>query len=874
MSAKSNRVGVVATNSTDFVRILLDCLASKQVVVPLRSTDDEYRIEVAEVGEVITPEPGTGWMNNRYTPTDDDSVAQVMFTSGTEGEPKGIELTHAALADVVQRLNTIMEVDDSIREYIGVPVHHSFGYGRCRAVAAVGGSAYLPEHGFNPSEIAEMLARGEINALSAVPSLIRVLLAEKAIFGDEAAKLRWMEIGSQAMSRAEKEEIKALFPNAVIVQHYGLTEASRTTFLEIHKVEGEHLDSVGRAYGRTKVRIADNGRVQVSGPHVTSTILKRGESWDPRDEDGWLETSDNGEIRDGFVYYMGRADDVINCGGIKLSPDSLEASIRKRTGVSTPMAVCRIPDPMRGEGILLAITSDCPVDRATLLQAAIDTCADYSVNARNAIRLYEADQLPATATGKIQRKQLAKEFAESAQTHETTAVSSTDRDGFVAAESAAEKDLAKIWEDAIGISPIGVTETFFDLGGDSLSAIKVLVRMERAGIDENISKSILRGATIREVVASQSGDETIEKTKDGWGHLVDNGSAQANLLTSCIRGLLVLAVVIGHWSGFVTDRLPESMAWVQPVLAPFFGLGTMGFAILFGVGLGNIHLPSVNSHPERVRQATRTGMLLVGIGIAVRATLTIAAALLDGDTFGATMFFNAFYSVLLFYFLALASVPYLLAGIARFDDPIKAALIFSAASFGMHHVVHLLLDPIHVEGLAQLARLSLVAKYAYFNLFGGVLFGLAVGAHIHKTQNTIDGRVHYRTVGTTLVATGMVLAIFYGELPQLFSWPSANMSLWRWVFSLGVVVTGLHMIGQLIKKGDDVSLWLRRPLNLAAVLGQLALPVFVGHEAVQHTKHVLVGVGMAPGLALAGVMGIFLAVMYMSMRRVHTLYYV
>ena len=121
---------------------------------------------------------------------------------------------------------------------------------------------------------------------------------------------------------------------------------------------------------------------------------------------------------------------------------------------------------------------------------------------------------------------------------------------------------------------------------------------------------------------------------------------------------------------------------------------------------------------------------------------------------------------------------------------------------------------------------------------------------------------------------GLLLAAFHGQIGELFSWPSANMAVWRWLFSLGVVVTMLHVIGQLISQGDEVGIWLRRPVNLAAVLGQLALPVFVGHEAVQHSKHVLVGVGVAPGLALVSVFGVFIAIMYVSMKRVHTLYYV
>src|SRR6185503_10212654 len=176
-----------------------------------------------------------------------------------------------------------MGVDDAIREYVGIPVYHSFGFGRCRAVAAAGGRAFIPDKGFNPTEIAAMLERGEINALSAVPSLLRLLLASRAIFGDFRARLRWVEIGSQAITRGELEGLRALFPQAKIVEHYGLTEASRSTFLEVDAAEPERLASVGRPVGRVEVRIAGDGRILVRGPHVTRRIHVGGRVVDPRD---------------------------------------------------------------------------------------------------------------------------------------------------------------------------------------------------------------------------------------------------------------------------------------------------------------------------------------------------------------------------------------------------------------------------------------------------------------------------------------------------------------------------------------------------------------------------------------------------------------
>ena len=311
---------VVATSSTSFVRHVFEAYRQGRVVVSLRPGMARDAVEGCAISEVVEPEQDHGWFDDAAPDLRDHGPAQITLTSGTEGRPKAMVLSHAALADTVDRLNDVMQVDESIREYVGVPVTYSFGFGRCRAVAAAGGRFFVPEGGFNPAEIGRMLAGGEINAISAVPTLWRILLQNEEAIGAHGAAVRWIEIGSQYMSRSEKERMKALFPNARIVQHYGLTEASRTTFLEVSEVEGDALESVGRPTGDVEVRLADDGRIRIRGPHLSMGRLVEGDLVPIVDGEGWLETADLGELRDGLLYFRGRADDVINIAGVKLSP--------------------------------------------------------------------------------------------------------------------------------------------------------------------------------------------------------------------------------------------------------------------------------------------------------------------------------------------------------------------------------------------------------------------------------------------------------------------------------------------------------------------------------------------------------------------------
>lgn len=127
--------GVIAKNSIDFVRQLYQ---QNQTAVLLRSVDDQERKTGLRIESIVDPTTDTGWAELQFTPQHCGNIAQISFTSGTEGKPKGILISHKNLADMADRLNLVMQMDSSIRKYVGVSVYHSFGFGRCRAIATAG----------------------------------------------------------------------------------------------------------------------------------------------------------------------------------------------------------------------------------------------------------------------------------------------------------------------------------------------------------------------------------------------------------------------------------------------------------------------------------------------------------------------------------------------------------------------------------------------------------------------------------------------------------------------------------------------------------------------------------------------------------------
>jgi len=459
-------VGVVAANGPDYVRALLDDLAGGRVSVPLGAAADRARLEATSTREVIVPEEGSGWLGIAFASAGGDAPAQISFTSGTEGAPKAVLLSRTNLHDVVTRLIAVMEIGPEIREYIGVPVHHSFGYARARTVLHAGGDGFVPAAGFDLAEIRRMLRAGEINAVSAVPSLWRVFLDNLDMFADELESVRWVEIGSQYMSGAEKAALRAALPNARIVQHYGLTEASRTSLLRIHAEPEAALDSVGRAEGAVDIRISAAGRIETRGPHVALGILEGGvlRRLGPG---AWLETGDLGRIEDGLLHYEGRADDMINCAGIKLSPDLIEAELRRAVPDAGDFGLLGTRDALRGEGLLLAVTPGAAGRTDALVDALCEHAAGLGLAARDAVRVRRVAELPRTATGKLRRGELAQALARtSRETPETPA-------------PAQAQGVAALLRRIFG-ARLTPQASFNDLGGDSLSHMQLCLALERA----------------------------------------------------------------------------------------------------------------------------------------------------------------------------------------------------------------------------------------------------------------------------------------------------------------------------------------------------------------------------------------------------------
>ena len=601
-------VGIEKVSSVAYLNAVMACYAQGRIAVPIDAgagAPAGY-----DFAERLTPAAGGGWFDLQQAPIRDNRLAQISFSSGTTGEPKAILLSHRALADVTDRLIAAMEIDGEIREYLGVPATYSFGLARARVGAAVGGRLFVPDHGFNPGELVGMIEANEINALSAVPTLLRVLIANPELMPKNIGRrLRWLEIGSQAMSVEEKQAIRRMFPAARILQHYGLTEASRTTFLDLQEASDEQLATVGRPTGRTEVRIDDERRICIRGPHVADGMLTEHGLEPIVDADGWLRTHDLGALGDdGFLTFEGRADDLVNVGGIKVPAELFETRLAALLGADGDhIAVAARPDTLRGQTIMVAHLAHVPATR--IAEHARQVGIGFGLGHAD-LAFVEVDEIPRTETGKVRRTILIERHAHLAvpiagtgapiATHAAASEPSDD-----APRSEREREIARIWCQALNVPSIGRNDTFFDMGGDSLSAITAILAMERAGVPKDLTQQIFQGRTIAQIAASEAGEEI---------DAAPLRRAETSDAITMTRGILVGVVLAGHWLPALFLRMgalaPTMLHWSSP----FFRFGTPGFAMVFGIGLAFFTLPMVEKHRARMLSNMRTNIVLLGGG--------------------------------------------------------------------------------------------------------------------------------------------------------------------------------------------------------------------------------------------------------------------
>jgi acyl-CoA synthetase (AMP-forming)/AMP-acid ligase II len=349
---------------------------------------------------------------------DPQAPADILFTSGTTGAPKGVVLSHAAIAAAAANINLFIGNDETSREVVTVPLNHSFGLGRLRCTIAAGGTLVLVPGLTFPTLVFRALAEHRASGLSCVPTGVAVLLRSgREKLAACGADLRYMEIGSAPMPAAAKKELMQLLPTTRICMHYGLTEASRSAFLDF-RADAAHIETVGRPTPNVTIAIHDEqgrtlaagntGRIWIKGASIMREYWRDAEQTRRVFRDGWLDSGDLGAFdADGYLHLVGRQDDVINVGGKKVYPATVEQAAQEHPQVAEAACV-GVPDV---DGVLGEIPVLFVVTQSAVSAEALREFLALKLDAPAVPReLRFVAALPKTASGKLRRSLLKADY--------------------------------------------------------------------------------------------------------------------------------------------------------------------------------------------------------------------------------------------------------------------------------------------------------------------------------------------------------------------------------------------------------------------------------------------------------------------------------
>jgi amino acid adenylation domain-containing protein len=453
-----------------------------------------------------------------------ESLACVLYTSGSAGEPKGVLHAHRNFLHSIREHTNSMGLHSEDRVSLLASYCHLAGMTSTWRALLNGGTLCvfnLRREGWG--ELPRWLSAEGITIYQSVPTLFRQWA--QALTGSiRFPKLRIIHLGGEPVTIHDVELYKKYMPeDCVLVHNLGSTEVPtfRQYFIQketpitgnvvpvgypVEEKEVILLDESGRELGFDEVgEIVVKSRYSALGywqkPEVTHSAF----SFDPRGSDErFFRTGDLGRIRaDGCLEHLGRKDRQVKIQGIRIEPAEVEAILAKHPSVRHAVVAVYEEAPGQKELVAYVVAAPDMKPSATVLREYLRGLLPAQMVPTAFVVL---DHIPVTANGKVDRRALPPPGPHVRQSEAQ----------FVAPSTFLEKTIVRTWEEVLGVPGIGVLDRFLDLGGNSLKAMQIITRLQNTLERVLPLEALFNMPTVKEqavaiekyLAATTNGDET------------------------------------------------------------------------------------------------------------------------------------------------------------------------------------------------------------------------------------------------------------------------------------------------------------------------------------------------------------------------------
>jgi acyl-CoA synthetase (AMP-forming)/AMP-acid ligase II/acyl carrier protein len=405
-----------------------------------------------------------------------DDVAMVLHTSGTTARPKLIPVLQTSLCGSARDICVSIGLDEHDLCLNVMPLIHGHGIMSSLCATLVGGAGVICLNRFEPTSFFECLAAFRPTWYTAAPAIHQAILRHVDDYRKivEECSLRFIRSASAPLSPRVLLDLEQSF-HAPVIEYYGMTEACSQITSNPLPPGTRKIGSVGISTG-SEIGIMDEGENLMSAGNRGEIVVRgrnvmRGYEKAPDANieafcNGWLRTGDEGYLdEDGYLFLTGRAKEVINRGGRKVSPREIDDALLEHPDVMQAVAFAR-PHATLGEDVVMAVVlrPDRTSSESDLRRFLLQKLAEYKVPTQILI----VDEIPKSGTGKTSRRGLHDKFQ------------SKLKSKFVGPHNDTQVVLAAIWKHVLGIDTVGINDNFFDLGGDSLRIAEVHSKLQDA----------------------------------------------------------------------------------------------------------------------------------------------------------------------------------------------------------------------------------------------------------------------------------------------------------------------------------------------------------------------------------------------------------